>query len=444
MNHVPRIGFVSLGCPKALVDTETIVGRLKTLGYDTAPDFTSADLVIVNTCGFLNESVAESLEAIEEALQENGKVIVTGCLGARKNPDNTDFVTTRLPKVLGVTRPGAFDEVISLVQKFAPIASTAKRNADFSSLHLTPAHYAYLKISEGCSHHCTYCIIPKLRGPLVSTSVRDNLLRAQRLVQSGVRELLVVSQDTAAYGADLKFVTGFDTQNRPTPTRILNLCERLAELNVWVRLHYVYPYPQVDALVELMAQGKILPYLDVPLQHAHPRVLKAMKRPGDSEKTLERILTWRRICPDIAIRSTFIAGFPGETESEFQYLLDFIKEAQLDRVGCFAYSPIDGAAANDLYEAIPDEVRLDRRERFMALQSQISETKLKNRIGQTLEVMIDEPEDDEGVAVGRTKYDAPEIDGLTYVTTDRHLNPGDIVNVQITRTEGPDLVGKAL
>lgn len=442
---IPRVGFVSLGCPKALVDTETIMTRLVGLGYRLAADYRASDIVVVNTCGFLDEAVAESLAAIEEAMHENGKVVVTGCLGARTNADGSDFVTSRVPGLVGVTGPGEFDEVVSLVKKHAPVPARTKRpRLPEEGLLLTPPHYAYLKISEGCDHHCTYCIIPRLRGPLTSQPVRDVLARARALAASGVKELMVVSQDTAAYGADLKYAAAFDDRNRPVKTRITDLLDGLSELGVWLRLHYVYPYPVVDALVERMAEGKILPYLDVPLQHAHPDVLRAMKRPGDAEKTLERIRAWRSICPDIAIRSSFIAGFPGETESQFDYLLDFLREARLDRVGCFAYSPVEGAAANALYEAVPDEIRQDRQKRFMQVQSAIAEEKLKERVGATLEVLIDESEDEDGVAVGRTKYDAPEIDGVTYVTTARHLYPGDIVKVAVTRTEGPDLVGREL
>lgn len=442
--RVPRIGFVSLGCPKALVDTEIILSRLRAEGYRVSPDYEGADLVIVNTCGFLNEAVEESLEAVSEALQENGRVIVTGCLGSRKNPDGSSFVSKRIPGLIGVTGPGEYDRVLSLVHENAPRPDLgAFPEVSWRDTRLTPCHYAYLKIAEGCDNKCTFCIIPQLRGPLVSRKPSDILEEAWRLKEAGVKELMVVSQDTPAYGRDVRYAADF-YEGRAIRTHILDLCGLLGDLGMWIRLHYVYPYPQVDRLVELMAKGKVLPYLDVPLQHAHPRVLKAMKRPGNPEKTLEQIKHWREICPEITIRSTFIAGFPGETEEEFKYLLDFIREAKLDRVGCFAYSPVDGAAANSLYPAVPQEIRQERQRRFMELQSRISEEKLKEKIGTLQDVIIDEPEDEDGVAVGRTKGDAPEIDGVAYVTTSGHLGPGDIVRVRITRTEGPDLVGKAL
>lgn len=443
MTRIPRVGFVSMGCPKALVDSERIMTELRAQGYDLVGSYHDADLVIVNTCGFLNEAVAESVEAIQEAMRENGRVIVTGCLGAKKHLDGTMYLDDVCPNVLGITGPGEFDKVISLVHQHLP-----KPHDPFydlvpkAGIKLTPSHYAYLKISEGCNHHCAFCIIPQLRGPLVSRPVGEILREAKLLKAQGVKELMVISQDTSAYGVDRKYGIDFTDNGKAVRAKLLDLAKELGDLGMWIRMHYVYPYPHVDAVVELMAEGKILPYLDIPFQHAHPRVLKSMKRPACTEKTLERIKAWRSICPDLTIRSTFIAGFPGETEEEFQYLLDFLEEAQLDRVGCFAYSPIEGAAANELPGALPDEVREERRERFMEVQSRISAERLARKIGQTLPVIIDECEDEDGVAIGRTTADAPEIDGIIYVTTDDHLNPGDIVNVRVTANEEYDLVGR--
>lgn len=443
MTRIPRVGFVSMGCPKALVDSERIMTELRAEGYDLVGSYHDADLVIVNTCGFLNEAVAESVEAIQEAMRENGRVIVTGCLGAKKHLDGTMYLDDVCPNVLGITGPGEFNKVISLVHQHLP-----KPHDPFydlvpkAGIKLTPNHYAYLKISEGCNHHCAFCIIPQLRGPLVSRPVGEILHEAKLLKAQGVKELMVISQDTSAYGVDRKYGIDFTDSGKAVRTKLIDLAKELGDLGIWIRMHYVYPYPHVDAVVELMAEGKILPYLDIPFQHAHPRVLKSMKRPACTEKTLERIKAWRSICPDLTIRSTFIAGFPGETEEEFQYLLDFLEEAQLDRVGCFAYSPIEGAAANELPGALPDEVREERRERFMEVQSRISAERLARKIGQTLPVIIDECEDEDGVAIGRTTADAPEIDGIIYVTTDGHLNPGDIVNVRVTANEEYDLVGR--
>ncbi len=443
MTRIPRVGFVSMGCPKALVDSERIMTELRAEGYDLVGSYHDADLVIVNTCGFLNEAVAESVEAIQEAMRENGRVIVTGCLGAKKHLDGTMYLDDVCPNVLGITGPGEFDKVISLVHQHLP-----KPHDPFydlvpkAGIKLTPSHYAYLKISEGCNHHCAFCIIPQLRGPLVSRPVGEILREAKLLKAQGVKELMVISQDTSAYGVDRKYGIDFTDNGKAVRAKLLDLAKELGDLGMWIRMHYVYPYPHVDAVVELMAEGKILPYLDIPFQHAHPRVLKSMKRPACTEKTLERIKAWRSICPDLTIRSTFIAGFPGETEEEFQYLLDFLEEAQLDRVGCFAYSPIEGAAANELPGALPDEVREEHRERFMEVQSRISAERLARKIGQTLPVIIDECEDEDGVAIGRTTADAPEIDGIIYVTTDGHLNPGDIVNVRVTANEEYDLVGR--
>ncbi len=440
--HIGRVGFVSLGCPKALVDTERVMTQLRAEGYLIVSDYKDADIVIVNTCAFIDAAVAESIEAITEALRENGRVIVIGCLGGKKNPDGTNWVMERIPQVLGVTGPDCVEETMSLVHRNLP-----RPHEPFSDLvpaaglKLTPAHYAYLKISEGCSHHCSFCIIPDLRGDLVSRPISSVLQEAENLVAGGVKELLVISQDTAAYGLDVGYRTGF-VNGRPIKTRMLELCEELGRLDAWVRLHYVYPYPSVDRVVPLMAEGKVLPYLDVPFQHAHPRVLKAMKRPASAEKNLERIAAWRAICPDLTIRSTFIAGFPGETEAEFEYLLDFLREAKLDRVGCFAYSPVEGAQANLLEGQLPDEVREERRNRFMEVQAEISAENLRRKIGTVQRVIIDEPEDEDGVAVGRTTADAPDIDGVIYVTTDRPLTPGQFVDVEVTNSQEYDLIGR--
>lgn len=438
-----RIGIVSMGCPKALVDSERIITQLRAEGYDIVGDYDSADLVIVNTCGFLNEAVAESVQAIEEAMQENGRVIVTGCLGAKKRLDGSMYINEVCPDVLGVTGPGEFDKVYELVHRHLPRPHLPYFDLmPKAGLKLTPPHYAYLKISEGCNHGCTFCIIPQLRGPLESRPIGEVLREAERLREAGVKELMVISQDTSAYGLDKRYAIDFDDHGKAMRTKLYDLARELGEMGMWIRLHYVYPYPHVDQVVELMAEGKILPYLDIPFQHAHPRVLKAMKRPAATEKTLERIKAWRSICPDLTIRSTFIAGFPGETEEEFEYLLDFLREAQLDRVGCFAYSPVEGAAANALPGALPDEVRQERRDRFMALQSEISYERMRVKIGTVQPVIIDECEDEDGVAIGRTTADAPEIDGIIYVTTDRHLEPGDIVNVCVTDNQDYDLIGR--
>ena len=442
MKKIPVVGFVSLGCPKALVDTERIVTELRARGYRIGQTYEEADLVIVNTCGFVNEAVAESLQAIAEALDENGRVIVCGCLGGKKNPDGSNFIAEKMPKVLGVTGPDQVEEVVRLVESHLPRPHEPWGDlVPAAGVRLTPRHYAYLKISEGCNHHCTFCIIPQLRGTLVSRPIGDIVREAENLKAAGVKELLVISQDTAAYGVDARYKLDF-AGGRPVRTRLLDLCRELGRLGLWTRLHYVYPYPSVDEVVPLMAEGLILPYLDVPFQHAHPRILKAMKRSASAEKNLERIAAWRRACPDITIRSTFIAGFPGETEEEFEYLLDFLREAQLDRVGCFAYSPVDGAAANALPGQLPDEVREDRRRRFMELQAEISLEKLKRKVGTVQDVLIDEAPDEDGVAVGRTKADAPDIDGVCYVTTDRPLKPGDFVKVRITANEEHDLIGR--
>lgn len=434
-NPIPKVGFVSLGCPKATVDSEHILTRLRAEGYIISDTYKDADLVVVNTCGFIDSAVEESLDAIGEALAENGKVIVTGCLGAKG-----DVVKQAHPKVLAVTGPHATDEVMEAVHQHLP-----KPHDPYTDLvppqgiRLTPKHYAYLKISEGCNHRCTFCIIPSLRGDLVSRPVGDVMAEAESLANAGVRELLVISQDTSAYGVDVKYRTGF-WGGRPLKTRMTELAVALGTLGVWVRLHYVYPYPHVDEVIPLMAQGKILPYLDIPFQHANQRILKLMKRPGNSDNVLARIKQWREICPELVLRSTFIVGFPGETEEEFEELLDFIEEAQLDRVGAFAYSPVEGATANDLPDHVPPEVQQERLARLMWLQEEISEEKLKRKIGKTLTVLVDEV-DEEG-AIARSFADAPEIDGQVYINDGQHLNVGDKVEVLITDSDTHDLWGE--
>ena len=429
-----KVGFISLGCPKALVDSERILTQLKTDGYDIVPSYQDADVVVVNTCGFIDDAKKESLETIGEALQENGKVIVTGCMGGE-----AEQITSVHPNVLSVTGPQAYEEVVGAVHKHVPQVAKHDPFTDLvppQGVKLTPRHYAYLKISEGCNHRCTFCIIPSLRGDLVSRPIGDVMDEAERLVKAGVQELLVISQDTSAYGVDTKYRTGF-WQGRPLKTRMKELCEALASFGVWVRLHYVYPYPHVDEIIPMMADGKILPYLDIPFQHGSPKVLKAMKRPAHAENTLERIQKWRSICPDITLRSTFIVGFPGETDQDFDILLDFMKEAQLDRVGCFTYSAVDGATANELEGAVPEEVKKERQERFMALQAEISAAKLKAKIGQTHQVIIDEV-DEEG-AIGRTQADAPEIDGLVFLNGETELMPGDMITAKIFQADEHDL-----
>ncbi|MDD4928263.1 MAG: 30S ribosomal protein S12 methylthiotransferase RimO [Gallionella sp.] len=433
--NIPKVGFVSLGCPKATVDSEHILTRLRAEGYLISDTYKDADLVVVNTCGFIDSAVEESLDAIGEALAENGRVIVTGCLGAKG-----DVVKLAHPKVLAVTGPHATDEVMEAVHLHLP-----KPHDPYTDLvppqgiRLTPKHYAYLKISEGCNHRCTFCIIPSLRGDLVSRPVGDVMTEAQNLVNAGVKELLVISQDTSAYGVDVKYRTGF-WGGRPLKTRMTELAAALGTLGVWVRMHYVYPYPHVDELIPLMAEGKILPYLDIPFQHANQRILKLMKRPGNSDNVLARIKKWREICPELTLRSTFIVGFPGETEEEFEELLDFIEEAQLDRVGAFAYSPVDGAAANELPDPVPPEVQQERLARLMWLQEEISEEKLKLKIGKTMTVLVDEV-DEEG-AISRSFADAPEIDGQVYINEGQHLKVGDMVDVVITDSDTHDLWGE--
>ena len=432
----PRVGFVSLGCPKALVDSEQILTQLRAEGYAIAPSYDGADLVVVNTCGFIDAAVAESLDAIGEALHENGKVIVTGCLGAK---DGGGFVRNAHPKVLAVTGPHATREVMSAVHAHLP-----KPHDPFVDLvppqgiKLTPSHYAYLKISEGCNHRCTFCIIPSMRGDLVSRPVGEVMQEAANLVKAGVKELLVISQDTSAYGVDVKYRTGF-WGGRPLKTRMTELAAALGELGAWVRLHYVYPYPHVDEVLPLMRAGKILPYLDVPFQHANPRILKAMKRPANSENNLARIRRWREICPDLTIRSTFIVGFPGETDEEFEQLLEFIEDAQLDRVGCFTYSPVEGATANALANHVPEDLKEERKARFMAAQEVISTARLKRKLGKTITVLIDAAGADS--TVGRSSADAPEIDGVVRVAAHASLKVGEFARVKITGSDAHDLTG---
>ncbi len=432
--NAPKVGFVSLGCPKALVDSERILTQLRAEGYKLVPTYQDADLVVVNTCGFIDAAVEESLESIGEALAENGRVIVTGCLGAKE-----EVIRERHPQVLKITGPQAYEDVVGAVHEHLPPS-----HDPFTSLvppqgvKLTPRHYAYLKISEGCNHRCTFCIIPAMRGDLASRPIGDVLDEAERLAKAGVKELLVISQDTSAYGVDLKYRTGF-WRGRPVKTRMTELCSALGELGIWVRLHYVYPYPHVDEIIPLMADGKILPYLDVPLQHASPRVLKAMRRPASAQSNLQRIKAWREICPEIAIRSTFIVGFPGETEVEFEELLGFLEEARLDRVGCFKYSPVEGAQANELADPVPEEVKDERLERFMTLQASISAEKQRAKIGSVQTVLIDEITEDG--AIGRTKADAPEIDGLVHIAT-AGLRAGEFVSVRISDADEYDLWGE--
>ncbi|MGZ5030028.1 MAG: 30S ribosomal protein S12 methylthiotransferase RimO [Methylobacter sp.] len=431
----PHIGFISLGCPKALVDSERILTKLRSEGYTISPTYQDADLVVVNTCGFIDAAVEESLDSIGEALAQNGKVIVTGCLGSREAE-----IRDRHPQVLKVTGAHALEEVVSAVHEHLP-----PPHDPFISLvppqgiKLTPRHYAYLKISEGCNHRCTFCIIPSMRGDLVSRPVDDVMREAERLANAGVKELLVVSQDTSAYGLDLKYQS-YNWKDRVVRTRFYDLAEALGDLGVWVRMHYVYPYPHVDEVIPLMAEGKILPYLDIPFQHANSRILKLMKRPAASENNLERIKAWREICPDITLRSTFIVGFPGETEQEFEQLLDFMSEAQMDRVGCFAYSPVKGAVANELPDQIPEEVKQERLARFMAHQAEISAARLQKRVGRIETVLVDEVVE-EG-AVARSKADAPEIDGQVFIDGATHLKVGDFVDVELEEADEYDLWGR--
>jgi len=430
----PRVGFVSLGCPKALVDSERILTQLRAEGYEIAPTYAGADVVVVNTCGFIDSAVEESLDAIGEAMAENGKVVVTGCLGAR-----AELIRSRFPDVLSISGPQDYASVMTAVHKQLP-----PRHDPFfdlvppAGIKLTPRHYAYLKISEGCNHRCTFCIIPSMRGDLVSRPVEQVLIEAEKLVKGGVQELLVISQDTSAYGVDSKYAAG-TWRGREYRARMIDLCQGLGELGAWVRLHYVYPYPHVDEVIPLMAQGKVLPYLDIPFQHASPRILKSMKRPASGERNLDRIQAWRAICPELTIRSTFIAGFPGETEAEFQELLDFLQAAQLDRVGCFAYSPVDGAKANALPGQLPEEIRNERQARFMKTQEKISRKRLKRKVGSVQRVLIDEV--GPSVAIGRSSADAPEIDGKVYIHGATGLKPGQFVDVRIGKAQAHDLHG---
>jgi ribosomal protein S12 methylthiotransferase len=433
----PAVGFVSLGCPKALVDSERILTRLRAEGYEIKGSYQGADLVVVNTCGFIDSAVNESLDAIGEALEENGRVIVTGCLGVRSDPGGDNLVRSVHPKVLAVTGPHDTDGVLRAVHEHLPKPHDAFVDlVPAAGLKLTPRHYAYLKISEGCNHRCTFCIIPSMRGDLVSRPIGEVMREAEALARQGVRELLVISQDTSAYGVDLRYKMDF-VGGRPVRTRMTELVKELGALGIWVRLHYVYPYPHVDEVLPLMAEGKVLPYLDVPFQHADPQVLKRMKRPAAGEANLERIRAWRAICPELTIRSTFIAGFPGETEAQFEYLLDFLREAQLDRVGCFAYSPVDGAAANDLSGALPDAVREERRGRLMELQEGISRQRLARKQGSVQRVLVDECGPDG--AVGRSSADAPEIDGVVHIAAHPRLKVGEFFDVLVEGTDAHDL-----
>ena len=456
----PKVGFVSLGCPKALTDSELILTQLSAEGYQTSKTFEGADLVIVNTCGFIDEAVQESLDTIGEALADNGKVIVTGCLGARAAEDGSSLVKSMHPAVLAVTGPHATQEVMDAVHHHLPkphdpcvdLIPAPANVVSGVGVKLTPRHYAYLKISEGCNHRCTFCIIPSMRGDLVSRPVGDVLTEAQKLFEGGVKELLVVSQDTSAYGVDVKYRTGF-WDGKPVKTRMLDLVEALGKLaqqhGAWVRLHYVYPYPHVDEVIPLMAQGLCLPYLDVPFQHSHPDVLRRMKRPASGERNLERILRWRELCPEIVIRSTFIAGFPGETEAEFEHLLDFVREAQIDRAGCFAYSPVKGAAANELEGALPDAVRQERQQRFMAVAEAVSSERLQRRVGATMQVVVDQAQSlGKKGGVGRTYADAPESDGVVHLQPvdkpSKTYTVGDRVKARIVGVQGHDLVGQVV
>jgi ribosomal protein S12 methylthiotransferase len=429
------VGFVSLGCPKALVDSERILTQLRAEGYEIAPTYDGADVVVVNTCGFIDSAVEESLDAIGEAMAENGKVVVTGCLGAR-----AELIREKFPDVLSISGPQDYASVMTAVHAQVPPAHDPFVDlVPPAGIKLTPRHYAYLKISEGCNHRCTFCIIPSMRGDLVSRPIEQVLGEAEKLVKSGVRELLVISQDTSAYGVDTKYAPG-TWRGREWRAKFADLCQGLGELDAWVRLHYVYPYPHVDEVIPLMAQGKVLPYLDIPFQHASPRILKLMKRPASGERNLDRIEAWRRVCPDLTIRSTFIAGFPGETEAEFEELLDFLEAAQLDRVGCFAYSPVDGAKANELPGQLPADVREERQARFMKTQEKISRKRLKRKVGSVQQVLIDEA--GPSVAVGRSRADAPEIDGKVYIHGAKSLKSGQFVEVRILKAEAHDLHGE--
>jgi ribosomal protein S12 methylthiotransferase len=436
--HVPKIGLVSLGCPKALVDSERIITQLRAEGYVMSPGYDGADVVIVNTCGFLDSAKAESLAAIGEAMEENGRVIVTGCMGVE-----ADTIMKAHPGVLAVTGPHQYEAVVGAVHKALPPVHDPKYDlVPPQGLHLTPKHYAYLKISEGCNNRCSFCIIPSIRGDLVSRPVASVLYEAERLVKAGVKELLVISQDTSAYGVDIKYATS-KFHGREVRAKFHDMAKELGDLGAWVRMHYVYPYPHVDDVIPLMAEGKILPYLDIPFQHAAPNVLKAMKRPANQEKVLDRLASWRKICPDIAIRSTFIVGFPGETEADFEYLLQWMREARIERAGCFKYEPVSGAKANDLgLRQVPDEVKQERWERFMAAQQEISAEIFQSKVGREIDVLVDEIDEENEEAIARSPWDAPEIDGNVFLPGETDLKPGDMVRVRIVEAEEYDLVGE--
>ncbi len=438
--HVPRVGLVQLGCPKNLVDSERILTKLRAEGYVIAPGYDKADVVIVNTCGFLDSAKSESLAAIGEAMSENGRVIVTGCYGVE-----AQTIKDAHPGVLAITGPHQYEEVVAAVHTALPPVHDAKMDlVPPQGLHLTPRHYAYLKISEGCNNRCTFCIIPSIRGDLVSRPAAAVLYEAERLAKAGVKELLVISQDTSAYGVDVKYAAS-KYRGREVRAKFYDLAKELGEFGIWVRMHYVYPYPHVDDVIPLMAEGKILPYLDIPFQHSSPTVLKSMRRPAKQEKVLERLAKWRLICPDIAVRSTFIVGFPGETDADFEHLLGWLKEARLERVGCFKYEPVSGATANDLgLPQVPDDVKADRYDRFMAAQQDISETVLRSKLGRTIDVLVDEIDAENGEAVARSKWDAPEIDGNVFLPGETGLKQGDIVSVKIVDAEEYDLVGEVV
>ena len=438
--HVPKIGLVSLGCPKALVDSERIITQLRAEGYVMSPGYDDADVVIINTCGFLDSAKAESLAAIGEAMEENGRVIVTGCMGVE-----ADTIMKAHPGVLAVTGPHQYEAVVGAVHKALPPVHDPKYDlVPPQGLHLTPKHYSYLKISEGCNNRCSFCIIPSIRGDLVSRPVASVLYEAERLVKAGVKELLVISQDTSAYGVDIKYATS-KFHGREVRAKFYDMAKELGDLGAWVRMHYVYPYPHVDDVIPLMAEGKILPYLDIPFQHAAPNVLKAMKRPANQEKVLDRLASWRKICPDIAIRSTFIVGFPGETEADFEYLLQWMKEARIERAGCFKYEPVSGAKANDLGLAqVPDEVKQERWERFMEAQQEISAEIFEGKVGREIDVLVDAIDEENGEAIARSPWDAPEIDGNVFLPGETDLKPGDMVRVRIVEAEEYDLVGERI
>ena len=436
--HVPKVGLVSLGCPKALVDSERIITQLRAEGYVMSPGYADADVVLVNTCGFLDSAKAESLAAIGEAMAENGRVIVTGCMGVE-----ADTIMKAHPGVLAVTGPHQYEAVVGAVHKALPPVHDPKMDlVPPQGLHLTPKHYAYLKISEGCNNRCSFCIIPSIRGDLVSRPVASVLYEAERLVKAGVKELLVISQDTSAFGVDIRYATS-KFHGREVRAKFYDMAKELGDLGAWVRMHYVYPYPHVDDVIPLMAEGKILPYLDIPFQHAAPNVLKAMKRPANQEKVLDRLASWRSICPDIAIRSTFIVGFPGETDQDFEYLLQWMKEARIERAGCFKYEPVSGAKANDLgLPQVPDEVKQERWERFMAAQQEISAEIFQGKVGREIDVLVDEIDEDNEEAIARSPWDAPEIDGNVFIPGATDLSPGDMVRVRIVEAEEYDLVGE--